>query len=494
MRFKKILIANRGEIALRVIRACREMGIAPVAVFSDADRESLHVRHAEEAYYIGPSRPEESYLDIRKIVDIAKKEGIPAIHPGYGFLAENADFAAECEAAGINFIGPPANVLRHAGNKIMARKVLIKSGISIIPGGGDAIRGEKDLIDKAGEIGYPLMLKASRGGGGKGIKVIKSKDELASAFILAVDESRLSFGLSEIYMERYIAGARHIEFQIMADAYGGIVHLGERECSIQRRFQKLIEESPSTALTPGLREEMGSVAIKIAGIFNYKNAGTVEFLLARDGSFYYQELNARVQVEHPVTEMITGIDIVKEQIRIAAGEPLGIRQEQIRFNGSSIECRVYAEDPYNNFLPGDGRIYISQLPGGAGVRIESSLFNGMEVSTYYDPLLAKLITWGPDRETAIKRMSMALREFKLSGVKTTIPLFELIFRDRDFINNKVDTGYIERFLRERRGPVPEIEKIAAIGAIIVDQEKTDIGKRGGRGKTLSPWVLTGRKG
>lgn len=498
MKFKKILIANRGEIAIRIIRACREMGIKAVATYSDADMKSLHVRLADEAYYLGSSGPDESYLNIGKIIDIAKNNDVSAIHPGYGFLAENANFAAACEEAGIVFIGPPSNLLRHAGNKIRARQILKKEGIPVIPGGDDAVKGEGSLFEEAEKIGYPLVLKASSGGGGKGIKVISSKDELVPAFIRATNEARLSFGSSDIYLERYIAGARHIEFQLLADGQGEMVHLGERECSIQRRFQKLIEESPSTALTSELREKMGSAAIKIARIFSYKNAGTIEFLLDMDGNFYYQELNARIQVEHPVTEMITGIDIVKEQIRIAGGEPLGVKQDKIRFNGSSIECRIYAEDPNNNFLPSHGQIFISQLPGGSGVRLESSLFNGMEVSTYYDPLLAKLIIWGSDRASAIKRMLMALKEFKLSGVKTTIPLFELLLADRDFINGKLDTGYIERFLSGRKNLDPQAEKIAVIGAIIADRAKNGnfavIEKKGARGKTLSPWLLTGRKG
>ncbi|MGR3310397.1 MAG: acetyl-CoA carboxylase biotin carboxylase subunit, partial [Candidatus Brocadiales bacterium] len=447
MKLKKVLIANRGEIALRVIRACKEMDIETVAVFSNVDKYSLHVRLADEAYSIGEPQPSESYLNIEKIISIAKKAKVHAIHPGYGFLAENPHFAQACEDAAIIFIGPTSANLQMLGNKLEARRNIQSAGIPIIPGTIKDINNKNDLIEAANHIGYPVVIKAVDGGGGKGIRIVSSQKEIPSAFRLAKEEAASAFGSSRIYIEKYIADARHVEFQILADNLGNIVHLGERECSIQRRFQKLIEETPSPVLTKELRKKMANAAVKAAQTVEYRNAGTVEFLLSPDGDFYFLEVNTRLQVEHPVTEMVTGIDIVKQQINIAMGEKLSFPQKAIKNAGASIECRIYAEDPYNEFLPSTGIIRIHQLPCGAGVRVESSIFNGMEVLPYYDPLIAKLIVWGEDRHAAIKRMLTALREFRISGIKTTIPFFERVFEDKEFIDGNISTKYVEKFMK-----------------------------------------------
>ncbi len=506
MKFKKILIANRGEIALRVIRACKEMDIEIVAVYSDVDKYSLHVKFANEAYSLGPPQPSESYLNIQKIISIAKKAKVQAIHPGYGFLAENSHFAQACEDASIIFVGPTSENLRMLGNKIEARRNIQSAGIPIISGTLEEVSNEDDLLEAANQIGYPVVIKAVDGGGGKGIRIVSSLKEIPSALRLAREEAASAFGSSRMYLEKYIEGARHIEFQILADNFGNVVHLGERECSIQRRFQKLIEETPSPALTDALRKKMADAAVKVVKAVKYRNAGTVEFLLSPDGNFYFLEVNTRLQVEHPVTEMVTGIDIVKEQLKIAMGEKLAFSQKGGMDKlvcpcnvGTSIECRVYAEDPYNGFLPSTGIIRLHQLPCGAGVRVESSIFNGMEVLPYYDPLIAKLIVWGEDRRTAINRMRTALREFRISGIKTTISFFERVLEDKKFTRGDISTKYVEKFMK--RGVVARTnlfvrekeisKKIAAITAVMV----------AGRGELsfaptpmpqdsrLTPWVL-----
>ncbi len=506
MKFKKVLIANRGEIALRIIRTCREMGLRTVAIYSDVDKYSLHVKFADETYPIGAPQPSESYLNIKKIIGIAKKVRVQAIHPGYGFLAENPQFAQACEEAGIVFIGPTSENLRMLGDKLEARHNVRGAGIPIIPGILEELNDENGFISAANQIGYPVVIKAVDGGGGKGIRIVSSQKEIPSALRLAREEALSAFGSSRMYLEKYIEGARHIEFQILADNFGNVVHLGERECSIQRRFQKLIEETPSPVLTDALRKKMANAAVKVAQTVKYRNAGTVEFLLSPDGNFYFLEVNTRLQVEHPVTEMVTGIDIVKQQLKIAMGEKLAFSQKGGMDKlvcpcnvGASIECRIYAEDPYNGFLPSTGIIRLHQLPCGAGVRVESSIFNGMEVLPYYDPLIGKLIAWGEDRRTAINRMRTALREFRISGIKTTISFFECVLEDKKFIKGDISTKYVEKFMK--RGVVARTnlfvrekeisKKIAAITAVMV----------AGRGELsfaptpmpqdsrLTPWVL-----
>ncbi|HHT9125643.1 MAG TPA: acetyl-CoA carboxylase biotin carboxylase subunit [Candidatus Brocadiia bacterium] len=515
MKFKKVLIANRGEIALRIIRTCREMDIEIVAVYSDVDKYSLHVKFADEAYSLGPPQPSESYLNIKKIIGIARKAKVQAIHPGYGFLAENSHFAKACENGGIIFIGPTSENLRMLGDKLEARRNVQNAGIPVIPGTLDEINNERDILKAANQIGYPVVIKAADGGGGKGIRIISSQKEIPSAFRLAKEEALSAFGSSRMYLEKYIEGARHIEFQILADNFGNVVHLGERECSIQRRFQKLIEETPSPALTEALRKKMANAAVKVAKAVKYCNAGTVEFLLSPDGNFYFLEVNTRLQVEHPVTEMVTGTDIVKHQLKIAMGERLAFSQKGGMDKlvcpcnvGTSIECRIYAEDPYNGFLPSTGTIRLHQLPSGAGIRVESSIFNGMEVLPYYDPLIGKLIVWGEDRRTAINRMRTALSEFRISGIKTTISFFERVFKDKKFIDGDISTKYVEKFMKKRiHTPIPSFKrgergvsevnrKIAAIIAVLATGRGTlqrAPTLREEYDHTLSPWVLATRQ-
>lgn len=503
MKFKKVLIANRGEIALRVIRACKEMDIGTVAVYSDVDKYSFHVRLADEAYSIGAPQSSESYLNIKKIIKIAKKAKVQAIHPGYGFLAENPHFAQACEDAGIIFIGPTSANLRMLGNKLEARRNIQDAGIPIIPGALEEINNEKNMLDAANSIGYSVVIKAVDGGGGKGIRIVSSQKEIPSAFRLAKEEAASAFGSSRMYLEKYIEGARHIEFQILADNFGNVVHLGERECSIQRRFQKLIEETPSPALTKELRTKMANAAVNVVRTVKYRNAGTVEFLLNPDGNFYFLEVNTRLQVEHPVTEMVSGIDIVKQQLKIAMGEKLTFSQKEINNVGASIECRIYAEDPYNGFLPSTGIIRLHQLPCGAGVRVESSIFNGMEVLPYYDPLIAKLIVWSEDRHAAIKRMRTALKEFRFHGTKNTISFFERVLEDKKFINGDISTKYVEKFMERTNLFVREkklSKKIAAITAVMLRVEIQESGVRSRESELkipdtrLNPWVLATRQG
>jgi len=442
--FKKILIANRSEIAIRIIRACREMGIAPVAVYSEADRNSLHVKWADEAYCIGPATAESSYLNIPNIISAALIAGADAIHPGYGFLAENASFAEACSAAGITFIGPPVEAIRRMGEKTLARETMIKAGVPVMHGSSGAIGGSEQAVQVAEEIGYPVMIKASNGGGGRGIRVAYSSSELKRIISGAQLEARSAFGNGEVYLEKYLEEPRHIEFQVLGDRYGNLIHLGERDCSIQRRNQKIIEEAPSGALNPELRQIMGEVAKLAARTVNYHNAGTVEFLVDRHNNFYFIEMNTRIQVEHPVTELVTGIDLVKEQIRLAAGERLEIAQEDVSINGWAIECRINAEDPVRNFLPCPGKVTAYLPPGGPGVRVESAAFNGCVVQPFYDSMMGKLAVWGKDRAEAIERMLRALQEFVIDGVSTTIPLHRQILKDESFRQGKISTRFIER--------------------------------------------------
>ena len=442
--FKKILIANRGEIALRIIRACRELDIETVAVFSEGDREALHVKAADEAICIGPVASAKSYLNIPNIISAAELTGVDAIHPGFGFLSENARFAEICESCGIAFIGPSPKVIETMGDKAMARKTMIECGVPVVPGSKDIIKDVETAATVAQEIGYPVLIKASAGGGGKGMRVAQNSKELSKSIQAAQNEAQASFGNSEVYLEKYVEEPRHIEFQILGDKYGNVVHLGERDCSLQRRHQKLLEESPSSALTSELRAEMGEVAVKAAKSVNYSNAGTIEFLLDRHGSFYFIEMNTRIQVEHPVTELVTGLDLVKEQIRLAFGEPLGYTQEDVQLRGCAIECRINAEDPDKNFMPSPGLIKIYHVPGGPGVRVDSAVYQGYTVPPYYDSMVGKLIVWGATRQEAIARMKRALGEFVIEGIHTTIPFHLKVLDNAFYQRGEVYTNFIQR--------------------------------------------------
>jgi pyruvate carboxylase subunit A len=438
---QKILVANRGEIALRVMRACREMGIASVAVYSDADKEALFARYADEAIPIGPAPAGQSYLSIPKILEAAKKCGAEAIHPGYGFLAENPHFARACEQQGLEFIGPSSHVLELMGDKVTARREMAKAGVPIVPGTHDCVGELSQARAIADEIGYPVIIKPSGGGGGIGMTIVADEAQLSEALDSAQLIATSAFGLGDVYIEKYLFNPRHIEFQILGDSQGNVVHLGERECSIQRRHQKLIEESPSTALTPELRAQMGEVAANAARWVGYEGAGTVEFLFS-NGRFYFLEVNARVQVEHPVTEMVTGVDIVREQIRIASGLPLSLRQEDVRLNGSAIECRINAEDPFNGFAPSPGKIKAYYPPGGAGIRVDSGVCASYTIPPYYDSLIAKLIAWGKSREEAIEKMRRALYEYVIVGVKNNIPFHKAVMEHPRFVEGDFGTHFV----------------------------------------------------
>src|SRR5688500_8704263 len=441
--FKKILIANRGEIALRVIRACRELGIETVAVYSDADRESLHVRFADDDVCIGPPAARDSYLKIPRIIAAAEITGADAIHPGYGFLAENAEFAEICTASNITFIGPTAEQIRVMGDKAAARKAMSAVGVPVVPGTPGPVEDVEEALEFARSIGFPVIIKAAAGGGGKGMRVAKDADDFARSFQLARSEALSAFGNGDVYVEKYLTRPRHIEFQILGDSHGNVIHLGERDCSVQRRHQKLIEEAPSPAVTPELRARMGADAVKGAKAIDYVGAGTIEMLLDEDGSYYFMEMNTRIQVEHPVTEMITGVDLVKEQIRVAAGEPLSVL-ELPPLRGHVIECRINAEDPARNFQPSPGRINTYHPPGGPGVRVDTHVYAGYTVPPYYDSLLAKLICQGRDRQECIRRMHMALESFIIEGVTTTIPFLARVMMNKRFQAGDVDTKCLER--------------------------------------------------
>lgn len=448
--FRKILIANRGEIAVRIIRACRDLGVSPVAVFSEADRDALHVRLADEAYEIGPAPSVESYLRIERIIDAARECGVEAIHPGYGFLAENALFAEAVAEAGLTFIGPTAEAMRLMGTKTSARRIAVEAGVPVVPGTTDPLSSLDEAREIAARFGYPVMLKASAGGGGKGMRLVATEEELRSAFETAQAEAAAAFGNPELYIEKAIERPRHIEIQIFADRHGNFVHLGERECSIQRRHQKVIEECPSPIDDTDLRERMGAAAIKAAQAVDYTGAGTVEFLVAdATREFYFLEMNTRLQVEHPVTELVTGFDLVREQITVAAGEPLSFKQQDVAWRGHAIECRVYAENPENNFLPSPGRITYLRVPAGPEVRDDGGVEAGSEVSIYYDPMISKLAAWGRTRAEAIDRLRRALDEYAVGGIKTTLPFFREIVRDAEFIEGRLDTSFISRFFERR---------------------------------------------
>lgn len=477
----KILIANRGEIAIRVMRACREMGIVSVAIYSEADKEALFAKYADEAYCIGPPPATASYLNIQKVIEVAKESGADAIHPGYGFLAENPTFALACEEEGIKFIGPSSRVLELMGDKVRARRKMIKAGVPVVPGTDECVAEFGQARDIANEIGYPVIIKPSGGGGGIGMTIVANKGELANALKSTQAIAKTTFGLRDVYIEKYLSNPRHIEFQILGDSKGNTIHLGERECSIQRRHQKLIEESPSPAVNPAMRAKMGEIAANAARFVGYEGAGTMEFLFS-DGRFYFLEVNARIQVEHPVTEMVTGIDIVKEQIRIASGLPLSIRQEEVGINGWSIECRVNAEDPLDDFAPSPGKLKNYRSPGGIGVRADSGVYTHYSIPPFYDPMISKLVSWGKDRNEAIKRMRRALYEYVIVGVKTNIPFHMAVMENPRYVEGELDTGFIdretglfdhiERILEQGYSlgeklpqPFSEKKKIAAIAAV-----------------------------
>ncbi|MGE0043956.1 MAG: acetyl/propionyl/methylcrotonyl-CoA carboxylase subunit alpha [Vicinamibacterales bacterium] len=471
----KILIANRGEIAVRIIRACRDMGIGTVAVYSECDRTALHVRLADEAWPVGPNAPRESYLRVDRILDVAKRSGADAVHPGYGFLAENEDFAAACRDAGLTFIGPSPEAISLMGSKTAARQAAIKAGVPVVPGTEEPLADdvpEAEVLAIAARIGYPLMLKAVAGGGGKGMRMVSAPEDLPGALRAARSEAGSAFGDSAVYLERRIMHPRHIEVQLLGDHHGTVLPFVERECSIQRRHQKVIEESPSLAVTPEIRRQMTTAAASVARTVGYTNAGTIEFLLDEDGSFYFLEMNTRLQVEHPITEMVSGVDLVRWQIRIARGERLDLDPESLLVpRGHAVECRVYAEDPDANFMPSPGRILGLRVPQGPGVRDDSAAYEGGEVPIFYDPMISKLITWGEDRPHALARMRRALAEYEVRGIRTTIPFFLWVLEDEDFLAARFDTTFIDRKLGGRNGellqPVTaDDEEMAAIAAAI----------------------------
>ncbi len=491
--FRKVLIANRGEIAVRVIRACRELGLETVAVYSDVDRNAMHVRYSSEAFYIGPPPARDSYLSIEKILEVAKHTGADAIHPGYGFLAERPDFAAACEDEGIAFIGPAPTAIGAMGDKVTARKTVEAAGVPIVPGTELDLRDE-ELSVAAGFVGYPLLIKATAGGGGKGMRRVDDPDEFENALHSARREAEAAFGDGAVYLEKLIDGGRHIEIQVLADCYGSVIHLGERECSIQRRHQKLLEEAPSPFVDEAMREEMGAVAIRAAQSVNYCNAGTVEFLVDRDRNYYFLEMNTRLQVEHPVTEFVTNMDIVKEQIRIARGRKLSRTQDEIEITGAAIECRINAEDPYNNFLPSTGTITAMTVPTGPGVRVDSGVTTGDPITPYYDPMISKLICWGDTRGAALLRMRRALAEYKIMGLKTNIPFHQNLLDSTRFIAGQYDTTFIEEsfFLDEDPNLRPEIAAIIATLAAHDQRRKAaQIVRRNGH-DGQSNWKLAGR--
>ncbi|HEY1527253.1 MAG TPA: acetyl-CoA carboxylase biotin carboxylase subunit [Candidatus Angelobacter sp.] len=462
--FKKVLIANRGEIAVRVMRACREMGIASVAIYSEVDRAALHVSKADEAYSVGPPPARESYLNVGKILDVARRCGAEAIHPGYGFLSENAQFARACAEAGIKFIGPPPSAMELMGSKTRARTAMQAAGVPMVPG---SVRGLSlaEAVEMAPSVGFPVMIKAAAGGGGKGMRLVKSAGEMKSSFETAQSEALRSFSDGEIYLEKFIENPRHIEIQVLADEHGNVVYLGERECSVQRRHQKVIEEAPSAIVDPEMRRRMGAVAVQAAKSAGYTNAGTIEFLVDAKRNFYFLEMNTRLQVEHPVTELVTGFDLVHLQLRIANGEKLPFRQEDVALRGHAIECRIYAEDPDNNFFPSPGKIGKLLRPSGPGVREDSGVYEGWTVPLDYDPMLSKLIVHAPDRAMAIARMRRALDEYFVGGIKTNLSLFRRILEHPDFVAANIDTGFLDRLLATEANPLAAAGNTAEIAAV-----------------------------
>ncbi len=473
---KKVLVANRGEIAVRIMRTCREMGILSVAVYSEADRASMHVRYADEAYFIGPAASSESYLKIDKIIEAAKAMGADAIHPGYGFLSENAKFADRCAAEGINFIGPSSHSILMMGDKISARKTMIKAGVPVVPGTTEKITDEKQALEIIKEVGLPVMIKASAGGGGKGMRLVKRQEDILDSLRSAKSEAMNAFGDDAVYIEKYIESPHHIEFQVLADKHGNTVHLFERECSVQRRHQKVIEETPSPLLTQSVRTKMGECAVAAAKACNYKGAGTIEFIVDDNLNFYFLEMNTRLQVEHPVTERVVGVDLVKEQINVANGFQLPFKQADLKQSGHSIQCRIYAEDPDNNFMPCPGVIKTLSEPYGFGVRCDGYVYKGYEIPIHYDPMITKRIVWATTRQEAIERMRRALYEYKITGVKTSIKFLERIMQTPDFVQGKYNTHFIEKnndFLFEKQEHNERHEDIAIIAAYIDYVEKLE---------------------
>lgn len=441
--FNKILIANRGEIAVRVIRACRELGIQTVAVYSEVDKEALHVQMADEAVCIGPAKSRDSYLNMENIISATVLAGAQAIHPGFGFLSENSKFAQMCKECNITFIGPDAETIESMGNKSKAREIMMKAGVPVIPGTEGSIDTVEEALEEADRIGYPVMVKASAGGGGRGIRIVRSKEDLKKAFETAKNEAKVAFGDDTMYMEKFIEEPRHIEFQILGDSHGNVIHLGERDCSVQRRNQKVLEEAPCAVMTEELRKKMGEVAVKAAKAVNYKSTGTIEFLVDKNFDFYFMEMNTRIQVEHPITEMITGVDLIKEQIKIATGKKIELSQEDIKINGHAIECRINAENPSKGFMPSPGTIKITHLPGGNGVRVDSAIYQGYKIPPTYDSMVAKLIVHGKNREEAINKMRRALEEFIVEGIDTNIDFQFRILSNENFVKGYYDTGFIQ---------------------------------------------------
>lgn len=443
MKFHKILVANRGEIAVRIIRACRELNIETVAVYSEADKDSLHVKLADEAYCIGPALSKDSYLNFTNLLSVATSTDCDAVHPGYGFLAENADFAEICESCNITFIGPSADAISRMGDKSEAKRTMKDAGVPVIPGSEGIIEDLDEAVMVARDIGYPIIIKATAGGGGKGIRLADDEASLIKQITNAQQEAEKAFGNAGVYLEKYLTGMKHVEIQIMADGHGNAVYLGERDCSVQRRRQKLVEESPCPVLTPDKRKEMGEAAVRAALAVNYSGAGTLEFLLGNDGNFYFMEMNTRIQVEHPVTEMVTGIDLIKEMVSVAEGNPLSFAQEDIELNGWSIECRINAEDPARNFIPSPGKIQFYLPPGGPGVRVDSAAYSGYSIPPYYDSMIAKLIVWAPTRSEAIAKMRRALSEFAVEGIQTTIPFHQKLLQHPVFVSGDFDIKFLE---------------------------------------------------
>jgi acetyl-CoA carboxylase biotin carboxylase subunit len=495
---RRILVANRGEIAVRVIRACRDLGLESVAIYSEADREALHVRFATYAYPVGPAPATQSYLNIDRVLEVARRAEVDAVHPGYGFLSENPEFARRCEQEGLTFIGPTADCMALVGDKARARQAAIEAGVPVVPGTPEPVDDAAQARAIATELGYPIMIKAAAGGGGKGMRLVHEEADISRAFETAGSEARSAFGDGRVYIEKAIVAPRHIEIQVLADTHGNQVYLGERECTLQRRHQKVLEEAPSPVMDPDLRERMGSAALAVTAASGYTNAGTVEFLVDGERNFYFIEVNARLQVEHPVTELLTGVDLVAEQIALAEGAQLSLTQDDIRLHGHAIECRIYAEDPDNNFAPSPGVVEALRIPGGPGIRDDSCLFQGYEVPVHYDPIVGKLIAWGIDRTSAIRRLQRALEEYKVRGIATTIPLFQRVLADQDFIDADFDTGYLDRLLNATP-PSPETTSnddniaeaarmAAALHVFLTEEERAYRPPS----TASSPWKLAGR--
>jgi acetyl-CoA carboxylase biotin carboxylase subunit len=498
--FEKVLVANRGEIAVRVIRSLREMGIASVAVFSEADREALHVRMADEAYCVGPASSNESYLRTDKILEVVEKSGAQAIHPGYGFMSENADFARACDEAGVVFIGPRPHAIVAMGEKTRARTLMKKAGVPLVPGTEEAIEDAEEALEIAKEMGFPVLVKAAAGGGGKGMRRVDEASEFVTSFEGARREALSSFGNGDVYVEKYVVNPKHVEIQVLADGHGNVVHLFERDCSVQRRHQKIIEETPCPVLEDATREKMGAVAVQAAKAVDYVGAGTVEFLLDVDQNFYFLEMNTRLQVEHPITEMITGLDLVRWQVRIADGQKLAFAQEDLVRRGHAIECRIYAEDPDNNFMPAPGPISYMSTADGPGVREDSGVYSGATVPVHYDPMISKLIVWGEDREHAIGRMRRALSEYTVSGIVTNIAFHDEVLQHPDFVKGDYNTEFVPQMMTDRQKPEPVHADVAELAAVLAAHRRDEAiaeagsGAKGGEASKTngSGWKQLGR--